>query len=114
MNCRVLLLLLLSSACSLTPAAVYVSSTAGLRLEKVGELHWRHAAAAAAGPRLRVDVSRRFQQMDGFGGSFLRSGAIVLNKLPLHKQEEVLKHLFHPEVGAGLSVGKVPIGACDY
>jgi glucosylceramidase len=54
------------------------------------------------------------QEIDGFGGSFLRSGALALARLPSKLQDEVMQHLFSPALGAGLSVGKVPIGACDY
>ena len=54
------------------------------------------------------------QEIDGFGGSFLRSGAILLNKLSTAKQDELLRLIFDPLEGSGFSIGKVPIAATDF
>jgi O-glycosyl hydrolase len=92
-------------------ARVYVSNLAGFRLQHVATLEWHSSCASV---QAMVLLNKTFQPVDGFGGSFLRSGALALSVLEEHEQEKVLKALFHPEEGAGLSVGKVPIGACDY
>jgi O-glycosyl hydrolase len=52
--------------------------------------------------------------MDGFGASFMEAGAIVLNSLPIEKQEEVLKFIFDQETGVGFSAAKTPIAATDF
>jgi glucosylceramidase len=54
------------------------------------------------------------QEIDGFGGSFLRSGAILLNKLSASRQDQLLRLLFDPTEGSGFSIGKVPIAATDF
>lgn len=91
---------------------VVVSNGAGKRLQRAGVLEWRQGFS---GPRgVVVDRSRQYQRIDGFGGSFLRSGALALSTLPPVMQDKVMDALFDPIHGAGLSVGKVPIGACDY
>ena len=51
--------------------------------------------------------------MRGFGASFLESGAINLNALPSHKQEELLELLFSP-AGARLSATKAPMPCDDF
>ncbi len=54
------------------------------------------------------------QEIDGFGGSFMRAGAGLLNQMSSGTQDGVLEALFDPESGAGLTLGKVPIGATDF
>jgi len=93
---------------------VIVSDEAGQRLSvQPQQLSWEKKTAPSS-QVLSIDINQQFQTIHGFGGSFLRSGALTLNQLPLEKQDEVLKKLFDPEEGAGFTVGKVPIGACDY
>jgi glucosylceramidase len=92
---------------------VYVSNNKGLRIAKATSIDWYHGTVPTN--RMEIHIGTRvFQEVDGFGGSFLRSGAITLAKLDEKDQESVLRMLFDPITGAGLSVGKVPIGACDY
>mmetsp|Transcript_125185 Transcript_125185/g.365599 ORF Transcript_125185/g.365599 Transcript_125185/m.365599 type:complete len:669 (-) Transcript_125185:190-2196(-) len=50
----------------------------------------------------------------GFGGSFSESSAIVFRTLTKQKQEEVLHAYFDRKTGLGYTLGRVPIGSCDF
>jgi glucosylceramidase len=91
-----------------------VSSQSGARLERQEDLHWQPLAAHVSSNSIAVNASNRFQQIDGFGGSFLRSGALILSKLNASVRESVMQSLFNVTDGAGFTVGKVPIAATDF
>ena len=63
---------------------------------------------------LLVKTETKRQVYEGIGGSFMRAGAHVLNKMPEDKQEQILHDLFDQEDGARFTVGKVPIGPTDF
>eukprot|EP00929_Paragymnodinium_shiwhaense_P100081 TRINITY_DN62128_c0_g1_i1.p1 TRINITY_DN62128_c0_g1~~TRINITY_DN62128_c0_g1_i1.p1 ORF type:complete len:596 (+),score=96.87 TRINITY_DN62128_c0_g1_i1:101-1789(+) len=50
----------------------------------------------------------------GFGGSFTEASAISLGALSQQLQEDVLHAYFDKESGLGYSLGRVPIGSCDF
>ncbi len=106
-----LCLVFFSLSSSRSPADVVVSDTSGKRLEFVGRFDWKKGTCENDQNVLHLDGEELFQPIDGFGGSFLRSGALALSLLKQEQQDAVLKSLFET---AGFSVGKVPIGACDY
>jgi glucosylceramidase len=63
---------------------------------------------------VRVDRSQRFQTMDGFGASLTDSAAWLLEReLPPAERKRVMKALFDPNVGAGISFLRQPLGASD-
>lgn len=107
----------LQSGASPGPITVFISDNQGARLQKQGEyIHWESARDNKSNQpnSITLDPSRKFQVFDGVGGSFMRAGATVLNKMPEAVQEDILRDLFHPEHGAGFILGKVPIGATDF
>jgi glucosylceramidase len=55
-----------------------------------------------------------FQTIEGFGGAFNEKGWAALSVLSEDTRGEVLRMLFDPERGLGLTVCRVPIGASDY
>jgi hypothetical protein len=55
-----------------------------------------------------------YQRFDGLGGSFERSGALLLSRMPETVQTEILTALFDPVQGAGFALGKVSIGGTDF
>jgi glucosylceramidase len=100
-----------------SPISVFVSDNAGARLESRTAIQWKTVEdelAAAGGASIRLDTHKHYQKFDGVGGSFMRAGATVLNKMPADVQENILRDLFHPTEGAGFVLGKVPIGATDF
>lgn len=63
---------------------------------------------------ITVDPSRNYQKMDGFGASITDSSAVLLAGLPDAKRAEVMRSLFHPQEGIGLSFLRQPMGASDF
>jgi len=92
---------------------VIVSSAAGDRLAEKRSLPLL-AEAASGAPVITVDDSKRYQTMEGFGATFNEAGLMVLNQLDASKQEDVLRSLFDPAAGAGFTLMKAPLAACDF
>lgn len=67
--------------------------------------------ARQAAQRVTVDLTKRYQTMDGFGfsGAFQRANLIVNLQAP--KQREVLDLLFNTTTGAGFSIVRNGIGS---
>jgi glucosylceramidase len=114
--------LLLTAVClalaGLTPCRaqqvqVYASSKAGDRLARKPSLRFKRGKPASP-PAFQIDDGVTYQEIDGFGASFLEAGLICLNSLPPGKQEEVLRALFDPKTGAGFAVMKTVIAATDF
>src|SRR5258708_3096805 len=62
-----------------------------------------------------VDEQQSYQQMVGFGASFTDSSAwLVQQKLAVKKRTDLMKKLFHPRTGIGLSFLRQPLGASDF
>lgn len=95
-----------------TPIQAYLSDAFGYRFHSIGPIQWQ--TNAPTNESIHLDLTTKHQQFDGVGGSFLRSGAILLNQLPAQVQSDLLEALFHPTRGAGFSIGKVPIAATDF
>ena len=64
---------------------------------------------------IKVDASKTYQTMDGFGGSFTDSAAYLINQiLDEDVKDELMKKLFDHEAGIGISVVRNPMGASDF
>ncbi len=62
-----------------------------------------------------VDPTRRYQAMTGFGASMTDSAAYVLStKLRPRVRRAIMRELFSPVDGIGLSVLRQPMGASDF
>jgi len=62
---------------------------------------------------LRVDETRRYQTVLGFGGSFTESGASVLAELSAPKRAEVMAAYFGSN-GSRYSLTRTPMASCDF
>ncbi len=91
---------------------VYVTSQAGDRITSKPRLHFSNRPSA--GPTFKIDDTSRYQEIVGFGASFLEAGMICINSLGPAAQERVFQSLFDPEKGAGFSAMKTVIGATDF
>jgi glucosylceramidase len=61
-----------------------------------------------------VDESRRYQSMEGFGAAMTDSSAWLLEEqLSTPERERVMRDLFDPRQGIGISFLRVPLGASD-
>jgi glucosylceramidase len=71
------------------------------------------AAATNANPTITIDAATTYQTMDGFGLSLTNGSAEVISSLPAATQDAVLKDLFDPVTGIGISLIRISIGASD-
>lgn len=94
-------------------AQIYVSSQEGDRLTPKPALKFKATPPAGGPATFTIDDSTRYQQIDGFGASFLESGSVTLLTLPAAEQEKVLRALFDPRAGAGYSVMKTVLAGTD-
>src|SRR3954453_14937292 len=63
-------------------------------------------------PTITVDPSQRFQRIDGFGASITDSSAHLLAESS--HRDQIMRDLFDPEAGIGLSYLRQPMGASDF
>jgi glucosylceramidase len=71
-------------------------------------------AHPAEGSVITVDDTQRFQSIDGFGAAMTDSSAWLLEEqLTAAQRDDVMRHLFDPGAGIGISFLRVPLGASD-
>jgi glucosylceramidase len=64
---------------------------------------------------ITLNVAEKFQQMDGFGASLTGSSSwLIANKLGTKQRRELMKRLFDPTAGIGISFLRQPMGATDF
>ena len=56
----------------------------------------------------------RFQTMEGFGASMTEASAVVIQSLSASDRDRVMKLLFDPGEGLGISLLRQPMGASDF
>ncbi|PYE55258.1 glycoside hydrolase family 30 protein [Deinococcus yavapaiensis] len=98
------------------PAAQMVLTTADAKnlLARQSDLSFR-ADAGSTTYTIDVDTTRTYQEIAGFGAALTESSAWLLNsKLDATRRSEVLRKLFDPALGIGLSYLRVPMGASDF
>ena len=62
---------------------------------------------------VKLDKSKRAQEVKGIGGCFNEMGWDALQLLPAERQEEIVQALFSPE-GAAFDYCRMPLGANDF
>lgn len=92
-----------------------VVTTAGLGQKLAAQPARSFAATTAAGAtEIRVDAEQHFQAMDGFGAAMTDSAAWLMEtQLPGAERDQVMRQLFDPKQGIGISFLRVPLGASD-
>ncbi|HEY3558679.1 MAG TPA: carbohydrate-binding protein [Kribbella sp.] len=67
-------------------------------------------------PDIRVDSSRQFQAIDGFGATFNEAGWDTLTKptVSAAQRDDVMTKLFSPTAGAGFTIARTPMGSSDF
>jgi len=72
-------------------------------------------SAAGGSYQITIDPTKRYQQMDGFGGSITDSSAYVIhNSLTSAQQTALMDSLFSSTKGIGLTMLRQPMGATDF
>src|ERR1700736_6476352 len=73
------------------------------------------SSSQSAAQLIGVDDTARFQTIDGFGASLTDSSSwLIGNKLDLGQRRALLRSLFDPTDGAGMSLLRQPMGASDF
>ena len=92
-----------------------ITSTPNQYWQPAKVLHWDVPTSSTADP-LHVEINRdqTEQTIQGFGGCFNEKGWEALKLLPDEKRGEILRALFDPAQGCGLTLGRIPMGANDY
>ena len=68
----------------------------------------------AALPTISVDDTAMYQEMVGFGAAITDAAAMNINRLAPDAREALLRELFDPDSGIGLSFTRLTIGASDF
>ena len=92
---------------------IYSSSSGGDRLTRQSDIQFSGNIKPEL-PAIIINEDSVYQKIDGFGASFNEAGMICLNSLDLRSKENVLQALFSPDSGAGFTLMKSPIAACDF
>jgi glucosylceramidase len=97
-------------------AGVEVIRTAkdtGERLSAAGRLEFGSDPGYET-PSVLVDVSRRFQTIEGFGGAFTEAAASTFQKMDSEAQSAILKGYFDIQDGLGYTLCRTHINSCDF
>lgn len=70
--------------------------------------------ASSRGQTITVDPSKTYQTMDGFGASITDSSAHLLYQLSADQRNKVMRSVFDPTDGIGMSFLRQPLGSSDY
>ena len=92
---------------------VFSSSQDGDRLTRQSDIQFSVNKESVL-PLITINEDTIFQKIDGFGATFNEAGMICLNSLDPVEKEKVLQALFSSDSGAGYTLMKSPIGACDF
>jgi len=92
---------------------IFVSSAEGDRMTFRGNIR-SQKDKTGTGSNFKIDTKVLYQTIDGFGASFNEAGMICLNSLSPSKADSVISALFDTLSGAGFSLMKAPLAACDF
>jgi len=74
---------------------------------------WGPAPETPGADQVRLDPSKKFQEILGFGGAFTDAACYMLNQLAPAAREKLIHEMFHPSE-MGLSVCRICVGSSDY
>lgn len=108
-----LFMLILMTLISCTPERtlsfeVYETSESGNKLTAITEFSSSENTA-----KIKLNTSKTYQTISGFGGAFTESSAYLLNKLSKKNRDTILKAYFAKE-GARYSLTRTHMNSCDF
>lgn len=108
-------LLLLASACGRQPGvAIWVTTGDQAKLlSREPDVAFSTQDVAGV-PTIVVDDTAMYQEMVGFGAAITDAAAININRLAPDRREALLRDLFDPDSGIGLSFTRLTIAASDF
>ena len=65
-------------------------------------------------PEITIYEKKTFKIIEAFGATFNETGMICLNSLTAPERKKVFESLFDSVKGAGFTLMKSPIAACDF
>lgn len=72
-------------------------------------------SASPSANLINIDFSTKLQEMEGFGAALTGSSAYLINqKLNASQRTALLKELFDPQTGIGISYLRITMGASDF
>jgi len=92
-----------------SPWKIYQTSASG---DKLTELH-PQSSSERPGFQIRIDSSRTFQTLVGFGGAFTESTAHLLMQMSPQRRKEILSAYFS-DSGAAYSLTRTHMNSCDF
>lgn len=98
-----------------SPVHVWMTTADGAnRISPQAELHFSRGGAYTP-LSINVNDSQTYQQVEGFGASLTDTSAWLLyNRLDVATRQAVMRDLFDPVEGVGLSFLRQPVGASDF
>jgi glucosylceramidase len=74
---------------------------------------WGAVPEAPGANQIRLNPSKKFQEILGFGGAFTDAACYMFNQLAPSAREQLFHQMFHPSE-MGLSVCRICVGSSDY
>ena len=103
-----------ASTCLMAQKVDVVLTTPGLQQALAVQPALGFTSSAASATEIAVHPAERFQSIDGFGAAMTDSSAWLLEEqLTPAERDRVLRKLFDPKQGIGISFLRVPLGASD-
>jgi glucosylceramidase len=65
-------------------------------------------------PTISVDTAQKFQTIFGFGAAFTETAVYCMSNIGPGPRKEIMDLFFNPFTGAGFTLGRTQIGACDF
>ncbi len=85
------------------------------QLTQQGNLNFASDSQADNSSTIYVNEYQQFQQMDGFGAAVTDSSAwLISTKMSTTQRDNLMKSLFDPVNGIGISFVRIPMGASDF
>jgi O-Glycosyl hydrolase len=84
------------------------------RLEPLSANDRRVASERGLACTIKLDPSRKYQEIIGFGGAITESAAYALSRLPERKRRELVSAYFDCAGGNGYTIARSHINSCDF
>uniref|UniRef100_A0AC35GP55 Glucosylceramidase n=2 Tax=Panagrolaimus sp. PS1159 TaxID=55785 RepID=A0AC35GP55_9BILA len=94
-------------------AVIFKSSLSGERLTR-SVITFVKQSSKAESFNFKLDASKQYQQIIGFGGAFTDATGINLNKLSPNVSKNIIRQYFSKDNGLGYTIGRVPMASCDF
>ena len=95
-----------------TNSRVWKSSAAGgLQVVRQADIELKTGGGTNS-YQLLIQPYKQYQAMVGFGASMTEASSVLIANSP--DRDQIMEELFDPEDGIGISLVRIPMGACDF